>query len=575
MKHNQFMRLNSFVGLTFLLLSFVCQTVFAAKEDEAKLPESRSFYMGLGALPYGWPYAVSPDALEETIDIAQEHADLIGHHFDYGIPWPEALAGESYHPEVEKELNERAKGRKPGQKVYVGIGAQHSDRNKLANYWAGRAGEEKPLPKEWQNKTFDDPDVIKAYLNFARDVIERLKPDYYAYSLECTDTFKSENDSDFKKFLAFAREVYQTLKKEYPELLLTCTFQTNILDPSEPVERKLRLAKALLPYVDLIAVSIYPYVGYYNKGKEANPRHLPSNWLSRWSELDPSKPFAISETAYISEDLVINSFHWNFKGKEQWQADYVQKLFEELNRLDAEFVHWFHPKDYDESWKIMQEAGLPDFLKLWKDAGLFDGESNPRPKQALKVWDKWLELPREKHGRPSERTVPPPEVSSETDETVARKSADLPAISLDSFLGVGGTVDVKHKESSIEWTYKFNATDFSILFLSEPNFQDWKGLEIRLRSEKETSMAFILQEKGEVRYDHRVSLAAGQWRTFSLSWNDFKVQDETPDPNGRLDLDNLESFSLFDMGGLAGKKGKNTITIEFLKPRGKPRGHSP
>jgi hypothetical protein len=82
----------------------------------------------------------------------------------------------------------------------------------------------------------------------------------------------------------------------------------------------------------------------------------------------------------------------NTKGTSAWQSEYVEFLFNKSNKLDAEFVVWFVPIDYDSGWNKLENMGMDEFSKIWKDTGLFDGNSNPRP--SLQLWDKWLKMPK-------------------------------------------------------------------------------------------------------------------------------------------------------------------------------------
>jgi hypothetical protein len=46
----------------------------------------------MGVTP--WPYDFTAAAQQYTYETIGAHTDLVAHHFDEGIPWPEALAGE-------------------------------------------------------------------------------------------------------------------------------------------------------------------------------------------------------------------------------------------------------------------------------------------------------------------------------------------------------------------------------------------------------------------------------------------------------------------------------------------------
>jgi len=354
----------------------------ALKEKlDITLPDSRSFYMG--TTPF--PYDITLEAVEETYRLVREHTDLIAYHFDSGVPWPEAFEGKPYHRDVLSEIDSAVSHLPEGKKVYLAITPQAQDRKSLAGYWG--EGRNMERPGEWKDKDFDDPDVITAYLNYARYMIERFHPDYMAYGIEI-DGNLDDRDPSFEKFLFFIEQVYTTLKRENPDLPLFLTFQTGSFEVDWETQR--RVDRRLLPFSDYVAISTYPY---WIPGKppvgEADPSNLPEDWFSQMAELAPEKPFAVSEGGYIAEDLVIKQYGVDLKGREEWQAEYVNFMFNELNKLGAEFVVWFVIRDYDLLW---EKTGRVEFFKIWRDTGLIDGNGNPR--LALRIWDAWLKLPK-------------------------------------------------------------------------------------------------------------------------------------------------------------------------------------
>ena len=77
----------------------------------------RSFHLAFTPLP--------PDATEAALDWTYraigDHADLIAHHFDDGVPWPEALARSAYPPLVKNEIRQRRE-RTPGAlRTYLAV----------------------------------------------------------------------------------------------------------------------------------------------------------------------------------------------------------------------------------------------------------------------------------------------------------------------------------------------------------------------------------------------------------------------------------------------------------------------
>jgi len=63
--------------------------------------------------------------------------------------------------------------------------------------------------------------------------------------------------------------------------------------------------------------------------------------------------------------------------------------------LDAKFVIWFVPVDYDLLWtklgKMGHDESLIDLIRNWRDCGLFNERREARP--SLNVRDACLKLP--------------------------------------------------------------------------------------------------------------------------------------------------------------------------------------
>ena len=368
-----------------IVLVCCCEEEPLSYDTDYKPPvTTRSFYMGMTPHPHDYTL----EGVDEAYNILRNHTDIVAHHFDDGIPWPEAYEKRSYHPNVEEELNGRVKRLKNDQKVYVALAPLYSDRYSLAGYWGKESNMERP--GEWKNRSFDDFEVVTAYTNFCRDLIDRFDPDYFNYGVEVNKNWKGVTDSNFIKFLQFAEKVYKTLKREYPDLPI---FVSLIKDSVDMSETQIKINKKVLQFSDYVAVSTYPFWTLEYAPDTADPSDLPENWFSAVAALAPEKPFCIAETGYIAEDLIIDAYSITIKGRADYQAEYVKFLLEEMDTLDAEFVVWFVPRDYDLAWERLQDMGFPPWGKIWRDCGFINENGNPRP--ALGVWDSWLQLKRE------------------------------------------------------------------------------------------------------------------------------------------------------------------------------------
>jgi exo-beta-1,3-glucanase (GH17 family) len=165
-------------------------------------------------------------------------------------------------------------------------------------------------------------------------------------------------------------------------LLLSLHLDTFMKDPG----RQEGIVRELLRLSDYVAVSTYPYT------EQAHPAKLAPDWFSRLRELASEKPFAVTETGFPAENVVLTQYRVRIPGREQWQADYVRRLLSEAHRLQAQFVVWFVLRDYDAGWETLTQMGGDDLLKLWRDTGLLDG--NGQARSGLRIWDAWLALPR-------------------------------------------------------------------------------------------------------------------------------------------------------------------------------------
>jgi len=135
---------------------------------------------------------------------------------------------------------------------------------------------------------------------------------------------------------------------------------------------------------------LYPYM------RGHTPDNLPQDWFSQVAELAPSKPFAIAEAGYPSEDVIgrlIRRQNVRVRSSTQWQARYTHFILKETNRLNGKFVVWFFFHDYDDFLDQFEgeELRKVQFLRWWRDNGMVDGDGNPR--EALGIWDEWLKLP--------------------------------------------------------------------------------------------------------------------------------------------------------------------------------------
>ena len=349
-----------------------------AAEAEAPLPTARSFRMGFTPLPYD----LTPEAFAETYIRIGDHGDIVSHLLDEGVPWRAAASGTTFHPNVEADIARRLSGTRKNSAVFLSVTPLAQDRISLAGEWAESGG--MPLPEDLQGRPFDDPDVVSAFVGYALRMIDRFDPDYFAYAVEISDL--SAAPEARAAFVGLAGEVYRAVKRVHPDLPV---FPTCSLGNRFAFTDDLRsFVEELAPFTDILAVSTYPYV-WDGVGGDAD--RIPADWFSKIADVLPDKPFAIAQTGFLSGTYRnLPSLVWISAGPED-QAAYLSELFQEAERLEAQFVIWYVPVDYDRLWDRLESMGMSQWFAQWMRTGLWSADFQPRP--ALKVWTDWLALP--------------------------------------------------------------------------------------------------------------------------------------------------------------------------------------
>ncbi len=350
----------------------------AVRESDYTIPETRPFLMGFTPFPYDF----SQDALDFTYANINYHSDLVIQHLDNGIPWEEALEDSDFPDGLIYDFNDRVSRTGEDKAIYLAITPLSNNRNSIAGYW--RESQYLELTEKWKAKSFSDHDVMQAYLNYCKFVIEKFEPEYFAYGIE-VNMLGYHDPQAFGEFLVLAENVYKSLKESYPDLPIFLTIQLEtFLTYFEDQEN---IVKSLLPFTDYIAISSYPF------GNFAYPGDIPDDWFSRLYDMSPEKPVAIAETAYLAEDLTLERFNGNtIEGSQDYQLEYLDLLFNQMAGIDCRFITWFVIRDYDQAWLVMEEQGADEIIKSWRDTGLIDEAGKPR--KALDYWDSWLSLPK-------------------------------------------------------------------------------------------------------------------------------------------------------------------------------------
>ncbi len=339
--------------------------------------EDRSFLMCFTPMNFD----DSPTGTRRMRETLAKSAEVVAVYLDWGVPWPEAFAGQPFHANVRKEIAAVKERISPQHQVFLALNAGAFNRREMAGYW----GEKTMLPRpgKWAEKSFDDPEIITAFGNYCERMIAEFRPAWLCYAIEINMLAGAE-PKRFDQFVVLAGRVYARLKAKHPKLLIFPTFQIDFGVGGN--QGTTQIVRRLMPYSDAIAVSTYPHIRGFT------PETLPSGWFAEVRKIAPDKVFIVAETGYPAAPYAGT---WLFNqqvrvdSSPQSQATYVRWLFNEAHRLDARLVTWFFPEDINhyleqEKQRHPEAAAL---AAMAMNLGLHDHSYTPRP--ALDEWEKW------------------------------------------------------------------------------------------------------------------------------------------------------------------------------------------
>ncbi|BBA32739.1 hypothetical conserved protein [Methylocaldum marinum] len=359
------------VALVFLL--------FLTQSGATGAGQTRPFYMGFTP----WPWNSSTSAVVDTYNFINNHADLISHHIEEGVPWVEAVEGKPFPPEMVSGWELRKNTTKKDMKVFLSLTPLNQERNGMALNRG--AAYQTPLPESFRNLSLDDPKVKVAYLNYVKRAVDFFHPDYLAITVEANELLEN-NPALWPAFVNLYQYVYAQLKAIYPQLPVFFTVSLhNLENPTRGnVDDRWRKIGELWSHSDLIGVSFYPFLQY--------PLDLsdPLRSLAKVKSA-ANKPIAITEAGYPAQPSIIRSLA-SLPATPEIQRDIYYGLLKAASEDSYKFVVMWSYRDYDKLWNAIKDQ-TPEWGALWKDVGMLDENANKRP--SFDVWNLFYSMPKQ------------------------------------------------------------------------------------------------------------------------------------------------------------------------------------
>ncbi len=357
---------------TILVLLIGCASPGAEREME-----TRSFLMGFTP----WPYDATLEAVDWTYERINLNGDIVSHHMEEGVPWPEAAAGSAFAQEFRDEITSRTARYVDSKKVLLSISPLNMGRDGMALY-RGASGS-MALPSPWDGYALNSAEVKTAFLNYAVSMVESFQPDYLVLGVEVNLLIRN-NPALWDAYLDLHEATYAALKTAYPDLpvgvSVFCVPFFPEWSPSDNLASQIAGLRQLETSADFIAFSLHPFMS----GLTAES--FPSDYLSRLYALT-DKPVAVSESSYPAQYWqTMNAPLIDFNGTPAKQEAFLRSMLSASDTAGALFVIWFSLRDFDALWE--GALGSDPTALVWRDTGLYGEDGDARA--ALSLWQEWF-----------------------------------------------------------------------------------------------------------------------------------------------------------------------------------------
>ncbi len=553
------------LSATCATLATVACTSMSQGQPTARPPASpQASSTGTPMLGFStFPFDATPAAYDKLYQLGRDYGQIYVVQRDNGIAWKEALNNEPLPANILNEWADFKKHRPAGQPMYLAIAPLEFDRTTLAGACPGSS-----VPSAIKGAAFDSTAVKTAYLNYCRTAVNFFNPDYLNIGVEAGE-LAHRKPSQWPAFARLIEHVRSNLKQEFPNLKIGISFGLQSL--MEPAAAE--LAKPLVESCDYLGLSFYPYMSDFHEkfGSKALPAP-PNEWTAplEWARNYTSKPIAICETGYNSNDISWSPSKINLKGNTANQTQYVKDLARIATRDNYLFVVWYFPVDLDRILATLPEGGGAAIL--WERNGLFDKDLKPKP--ALQAWQDALE------GK-IDQTAPTETVSvagsgglPTAGGTVdSGNDANVPVASLsfdnqsDMFSAPAGATVGKADETApdgraaMQWAYSYKKKQWAWASKSIGEGKLARATNVSFWVKSDSSAPLIIQLKESNGETHSFQVTPGSsWTKVSVNFSSLAV-DQSSKKDGVFDPSRVTEIVLADGAATSGKKGSRQVVF--------------
>ncbi len=365
----------------------------ASGGDEGGGGESRVTALALQQLPHD----LTSQAMLDSQQLVRDEADVIVQHLEHGVPWDAALANDynQYPADFKGDIASRKAATPAGRRVLLSTAPISEDRTTIAlsRVQPAMAGDPDLVAlAPWNTRPLDHADVVTAFTNHCKFLVSEFNPTWLTFCIEANLFRENNGDTAWNQLVNGLGAIRANLRAAYPDLPLIVSISGDAYYRNTPYAQGPAVAQ-VLGLSDYVSLSTYAAgdTALFPTGAQLNPALIPATYYSDVAALAPAKPFAIAETAWPAEDIDFSGTVV-FYSNAAYQQAYVQRLLDECRKLKAKFLYWVVPRDYDDAWNNgWSTSPLANFIRIYRDCGLFDGAGNPRGSADL--WRSFRSVP--------------------------------------------------------------------------------------------------------------------------------------------------------------------------------------
>jgi hypothetical protein len=336
----------------------------------AQPPATRGFLMGFSP----WPWDATLEAVDWTYQTIMTNGDIVSHHIEEGVPWPEALAGSAVPAAYSAMLADRVARTPASKKVLLQINPLNTGRDGLAGLRDNTINAALPAP--WSGYALNDANVKTAFANYALYMVNTMNPDYLQIGIE-VNLLKRNTPALWAQYVELQCSTYAAVKAAHPTLPISVSVFSVPFFPEWSTQDNLTDQQNALADVsacsDVIGFSVHPFMS------ALLAESFPADYFDRLFA-HTSKPIAITESSYPAQVWSTGGLTWN--GTPAKQADFLNKMLVAAQGHQLQYVIWYTVRDYDQLWNgaLAQDP----IALIWRDTGLYD--ENGVAREAMNTW---------------------------------------------------------------------------------------------------------------------------------------------------------------------------------------------